>query len=434
MSVKNRESFEEIPLGSTLDVDVESCQVPEREGGPAGWLTVGGSILVYYATFGVMNSFGFFQGYYKNYFLKDAPIAAIAFIGTLQMALVNTLAAVTGALCDKYGVKYLYAGSGIGTMMTLILLSFLQPGQFWAVFLTQGLLMGLTIAFGVQPAITVVGQHFKKRQALAMGLVTTGSSLGGIGFPLMFERLVPIVGLSNALRLAALKIGVCYIVALLISTSKHSRVPSTRRTCGSLIDFRGFLDLRYSIVCIGTWFGILGIWIPSYYIKSYADVVYPGNSTSQYFLCAMNSASIFGAIFIGLAGDRMGRLNILWPMTMISGYLTLFMWTYSNSVGMLVAYVSVYGFCSSSITALPPSIVGQITPNDRLGARIGAFYSMIAVASLVGTPIGGALITDANRRVGYRWLIFFSGGALILGSLFMFASRMLHDKNLRRKW
>ena len=67
-------------------------------------------------------------------------------------------------------------------------------------------MMGLAIAFGVQPALTVVGQHFKRRQALAMGLVTTGSALGGIGFPLMLERLLPIVGFSNALRLAALKI------------------------------------------------------------------------------------------------------------------------------------------------------------------------------------------------------------------------------------
>jgi len=103
MSVKNCDSFDDIPLGSTDDT--ESCQVPEREGGSAGWLTVGGSILVYYASFGVMNSFGFFQNYYKNDFLKDSPVAAIAFIGTMQMALMNSLAAVSGALCDQYGVK-----------------------------------------------------------------------------------------------------------------------------------------------------------------------------------------------------------------------------------------------------------------------------------------------------------------------------------------
>jgi hypothetical protein len=43
-----------------------------------------------------------------------------------------------------------------------------------------------------------------------------------------------------------------------------------------------------------------------------------------------------------------------------------------------------------------------------LGARIGAFYSVIAVASLVGTPIGGALITDHETKDGYQGMILFS--------------------------
>lgn len=103
--------------------------------------------------------------------------------------------------------QYLYVGSGTGTICALVLLSFLQPGQYWPVLFTQGLLMGLAIAFGIQPALTVVGQHFKERQAMAMGMVTTGSALGGIGFPLMFQRMLPHVGFPNALRLAALKIG-----------------------------------------------------------------------------------------------------------------------------------------------------------------------------------------------------------------------------------
>lgn len=67
--------------------------------------------------------------------------------------------------------------------------------------------MGLTIAFAVQPAQTIVGQHFKERRALAMGLVSTGSALGGIGFPLMFEKLLPRLGFATTLRLTALKIG-----------------------------------------------------------------------------------------------------------------------------------------------------------------------------------------------------------------------------------
>ncbi|KAI4637860.1 hypothetical protein J4E83_000678 [Alternaria metachromatica] len=413
--------------------DTESCKLQEREGGRAAWLTVFGSILVYYASFGVMNSFGFFQNYYSSDFLKETPPSTIAFIGTVQMALMNLLAALSGALCDRYGVTNLYLGSGAGTVLALIILSFIHPGQFWLVLMTQGLLMGFTIAFGVQPAVTVVGQHFKERRALAMGLVSTGSALGGIGFPLMFDQLLPRLGFPNSLRLAAVKIAVCYLVALRISTSKPSGKPD-RKGLGSLIDFKGFLDTRYAVLCIGTWLAILGLWIPAYYLKPYANSVYPGNKVSDYFLCMLNGSSIIGATLGGFIGDRIGRLNLLWPITLISGCLCLFLWLLGNSMATLIFFVCVYGFLTSNVTALPPSIIGHITPDDKLGARIGAFYSVIAVASLVGTPIGGALITDHDTKDGYRWLIVFSGAALLIGSASMLISRLTHDKALLTKW
>lgn len=65
--------------------------------------------------------------------------------------------------------------------------------------------MGISIAFGVQPALTVVGQHFKDRRAFAMGVVTSGCALGGVCFPIMFARLEPIIGTQWSLRVAAAK-------------------------------------------------------------------------------------------------------------------------------------------------------------------------------------------------------------------------------------
>lgn len=76
--------------------------------------------------------------------------------------------------------------------------------------------MGCSIALGIQPALTVVGQHFKKQRALALGIVSVGSSLGGIGFPLMFEGLMPRVGFANALRLAAVKVGYVSVVLMVV--------------------------------------------------------------------------------------------------------------------------------------------------------------------------------------------------------------------------
>ena len=85
--------------------DIKTCGTGNSEDGIDAWLTVVGSIFVYYASFGIMNSFGFFQSYYTSEFLKDTPASTISFIGTIQMALMNSLAAVSGALCDHYGIK-----------------------------------------------------------------------------------------------------------------------------------------------------------------------------------------------------------------------------------------------------------------------------------------------------------------------------------------
>jgi MCP family monocarboxylic acid transporter-like MFS transporter 10 len=97
--------------GSDGTTETESCNIKEREGGRVAWLTVVGSILVYYCSAGLVNSFGFFQAYYTRDFLDGTQTSTIAFIGTLQICLVNVLAAVSGTLCDFYGVKVSFVES-----------------------------------------------------------------------------------------------------------------------------------------------------------------------------------------------------------------------------------------------------------------------------------------------------------------------------------
>lgn len=75
----------------------------EEEGGLWAWLSVLGSFLVYFASFGVINSFGFFQNYYQHGFLSDYSPAVIAIIGTLQISLMYLVGPVAGALSDCYG-------------------------------------------------------------------------------------------------------------------------------------------------------------------------------------------------------------------------------------------------------------------------------------------------------------------------------------------
>jgi MCP family monocarboxylic acid transporter-like MFS transporter 10 len=59
-------------------VDVELCAKRKREGGGEAWLTVVGSLLVYYSSFGIMNSFGFFQDYYSRETLRHRRLPSVA--------------------------------------------------------------------------------------------------------------------------------------------------------------------------------------------------------------------------------------------------------------------------------------------------------------------------------------------------------------------
>lgn len=104
MTEKFHSSIERRASDSTEDS--ETCVIKDqREGGVVAWMTVVGSILVYYSSMGVLNSFGFFNNYYSHDFLQNTPTSTIAFIGTLQIALMNSLAAVSGALCDQFGIR-----------------------------------------------------------------------------------------------------------------------------------------------------------------------------------------------------------------------------------------------------------------------------------------------------------------------------------------
>jgi MCP family monocarboxylic acid transporter-like MFS transporter 10 len=62
----------------------------------------------------------------------------------------------------------------------------------------------MTVAFGAQPAIVVVGQHFVRRRAFAMSIVAAAGSVGGVCFPIILSQLAPVIGFAWSLRIVAL--------------------------------------------------------------------------------------------------------------------------------------------------------------------------------------------------------------------------------------
>ena len=116
--------------------------------------------------------------------------------------------------------------------------SFTKPNQIWQQFLAQSLLFGLTVAYGVQPALTIAGQYFYRRRALAMALVAAGSSVGGVVLPIMFSKLIPQIGFPWAMRVGVMILLCCYAVATTISRPKQP--PKKLKSLAHLFDYGGF--------------------------------------------------------------------------------------------------------------------------------------------------------------------------------------------------
>ncbi|KAK2758472.1 hypothetical protein CKAH01_05520 [Colletotrichum kahawae] len=401
------------------------------EGGTQAWLAVTGSFLVYFASFGVVNSFGFFQTFYQQEYLKNYSPTAISFIGTLQITLMYLSGSVAGALFDLYGPKWLYLFAAIGGAGSMLATSFTQPNAIWQQFLAQSLLFGLTVAYGVQPALTVAGQYFHRKRALAMGIVASGSSLGGVCLPIMFSKLIPQIGFPWALRVGALILLICYGLAIVVSSSKQPK--RKLKSLGGLLDYKGFLDIRYSCLSAGAVIASLGVYVPFYYIEPFCVALDPNSKVRSYLLPLINASSLFGRILGGHAADRIGRLNFLYPMTLLCGLLGMAMWLPATTPGVLVGFACLYGFASGVFISVMPAATGQIIPTEKLGARLGAFGTVTAMAVLTGSPIAGALI-QSDARTGYHPLIIFAGCCLLGGGAIVFAARVLHDRILRSKW
>lgn len=97
-----------------------------------------------------------------------------------------------------------------------------------------------------------------------MGIVASGSSAGGVCLPIMFSRLVPIIGFPWAMRVGALLVLFCYVAAMCVS--RANRPPKKLQSVRELLDFNGFRDVRYTLMAVGAVIANLGLYVPYYYV------------------------------------------------------------------------------------------------------------------------------------------------------------------------
>ncbi|KAK1058412.1 hypothetical protein LTR33_013399 [Friedmanniomyces endolithicus] len=98
------------------------------------------------------------------------------------------------------------------------------------------------------------------------------------------------------------------------------------------------------------------------------------------------------------------------------------MWIPSTTNAPIIVFAALYGFGSGAFVSLTPSLIAQISDVRQIGVRSGTLFAIISIASLVGNPIGGALLTKWNGE--YTGLQVFAGVLTFAGSVVLSLARV----------
>lgn len=403
---------EKIEVGVTAS---EALDSDYPDGGLAAWLTVLGGVCITTATFGFVNSYGVFQAYYSETLFPHISPSTLAWIGSIQYALVFLPGIVTGRLFD---LGYFKIPTTIFSCL-LVVCTFLtaECKEYWQFLLCQGFAVGLTAGAIFSPAFNCLAHWFYKRRALAYGIVATGSSIGGTVFPILTKNLLPRIGFPWTMRVLG------FLILLLVGTSlivSRRRLPP-RDVKGGLLNLAVFKYQPFTIYTIAGFICFLGLYTVLTYIASSANFYGVSPRLAFYLVAIANAASGVGRIACGIMSDRIGPLNSMIPMCFIAAILTMG-WPYARSAVSLIIVAIIYGISSGAFVGLLTLPVANMGDIGDVGRRQGMLFTTLSLGAILGPPISGLINTSTG---GYTAVGFYAGGAVILAVILMIFTRTL---------
>ena len=269
--------------------------------------------------------------------------------------------------------------------------------EYWHFLFTFSILGGIGTSLIFTPAISAIGHYFVRSRGTATGLAATGGSVGGILFPLLLQRLFPLVGFAWATRIMGFIMLFLVIIANLLI---RSRLPPKPRD-SIWPDLAIFKDSIFALTTAGVFFIEWGLFVPLSYFSTYAVHYGLSVSLSYQLIAFVNVGSFFGRVLPGYVADRMGRFNAIVLTVGMCLALTLGLWLPAaellrgqtrGDVAVLCLFGVAFGFASGSNISLTPVCVGQLCDTERYGRYYATCYTLVSIGCLTGVPIAGQIL------------------------------------------
>ncbi|KAK1757951.1 monocarboxylate transporter [Echria macrotheca] len=384
---------------------------PPPNGGWKAWVQVAAAFAVFFNTWGILNTFGVFQTYYEGGELFEQSSSNISWIGALQAYFVLVSGLLSGPIYDRGYLRTLITAGSFFLVFGFMMLSLCT--EYWQVLLAQGFCIGIGGGLLFVPCLAVLPTYFTTRLGLAVGLAASGSSFGGVIYPIVFYRLIGQIGFAWSVRTLGFIALATQLVPVLFMRMRV-KPPKPR----DILDWSAFTDVPISLFTIACLIGFVGLYVMLFYVSFFAlasGIVTP--EMAFYLVPILNAGSMFGRTLPNALSDKIGPLNILAPCVIICGALTYALIGVTSLAGIVIITL-LYGFFSGVFIALPPVCFVHLTADkSKVGTRMGMGFTIFSFGVFAGGPGGGSVLGAGATLVHSDWVrLWVFGGTMAAAS------------------
>nr|XP_046257167.1 monocarboxylate transporter 9-like [Scatophagus argus]XP_046257168.1 monocarboxylate transporter 9-like [Scatophagus argus]XP_046257169.1 monocarboxylate transporter 9-like [Scatophagus argus]XP_046257170.1 monocarboxylate transporter 9-like [Scatophagus argus] len=160
-----------------------------------GWAIVGASFMAQLLAYGSPQSVGVLYPEWLHVFQEGKGLTA--WVGSLVAGVGLIASPVCSACVDNFGARPVTIFSGVMVAGGLMLSAFAPNVQF--LIFSYGIVVGLGCGLVYAATLTITCQYFDKRRGLALGIVTTGTSVGAFIYATAQNELIVLYGLDGCL-------------------------------------------------------------------------------------------------------------------------------------------------------------------------------------------------------------------------------------------
>jgi len=394
-----------------------------KEGIPYySWVVLAVSTLVMIGFYGTELSFGVFLKPILREFGWTRAVVAGAM--SMVMGISGLVGIITGRLTDKYGARRIIAIGALFAVSGYVLMH--RANSLWQLYVYFGLFLGICIATSWAPLIATVSRWFTERRVLAIGILTSGLTIGSTFVPPFIAHYITVYGWRVSFLVLALIITVATIPAMFVlgknppqdtrnvnhGVSKKETMVAEIKKPAQIREWSATEAAKtipfIMLITIG-FVTAAGFFFIAVHIVAYAIDIGITTTSAALILSLQGIGNIIGKLSVWPITKRIGSRITLFFLIGLQA-LGLFLLIWASSLWIFFALGAIFGFGNGGSVTIRMSIIPEFFGTKAVGTLVGIAGITWGLGGIVG-PILAGYIFDITCSYD---VAFLAGGLLLI--------------------